>query len=240
VPGPTPAAGWLYAIAARRLIDAQRRDLADMRRRESLVASISAGARGALMPIEGELELGLLRHLPPDQREVLRARFVEDRPYSEIAAHAGASEASVRQRVSRGLTRLRGPLRVYRAAQQLAREDRYYRYGGGHDHVLDAIAPRSPLDCSAAASLVLRRAGLLPAGHAWSSAQLARHWGQPGEGRYVTLWAGQGHVWLEFKLDSDHGERFDPTPSRLAPHTPWLTPSCGTETDVYPRRWPGL
>jgi RNA polymerase sigma factor (sigma-70 family) len=75
VPGPTPAAGWLYAIAARRLIDAQRRDLADMRRRESLVASISAGARGASMPIEDELELGLLRHLPLDQRDALRARF---------------------------------------------------------------------------------------------------------------------------------------------------------------------
>ena len=30
------------------------------------------------------------------------------------------------------------------------------------------------------------------------------------------------HVWLAFKLDGDHGERFDPTPSRLAPDPGWL------------------
>jgi hypothetical protein len=64
--------------------------------------------------------------------------------------------------------------------------------------------------------------------------------GKPGEGRYVTVWAEEDHVWLEFKLDADHGERFDPTPSRLAPHSGWLRKSPPPRGDSMPRHWPGL
>jgi hypothetical protein len=96
------------------------------------------------------------------------------------------------------------------------------------------------LDCSSANSLLLARAGLLAPGHAWTSGRFAAEWGEPGEGRYVTLWAGAHHVWLEFKLDADHGERFDPTPARLAPSAGWLRRSAAPGEDVVPRHWPGL
>jgi hypothetical protein len=36
--------------------------------------------------------------------------------------------------------------------------------------------------------------------------------GEPGEGRYLTVWANGEHVWVEFKLDADHDERLDPQP----------------------------
>ena len=242
VPSDTPAAGWLYAIASRRLIDRQRRDAVEMRTREALIAEPALTRATAIPPPaeQDDLDAGLLRHLPPDQRDALRARFGEDLAYAQIAAHAGTSEASVRQRVSRGLSALRGPLRIYRAAQELAREDRSYRLGGGHGMRLKAIAPRAALDCSAAASLLLLRAGVFDPGRAWSSAKFATDWGTPGEGRYVTLWAGEGHVWLEFKLDADHGERFDPTPTRFAPHSRWITRSPAPKANLNPRHWPGL
>jgi DNA-directed RNA polymerase specialized sigma24 family protein len=49
----------------------------------------------------------LLEVLPADQRSALRARVLDERPYGEIAMAEGASEAAVRQRVSRGLSSLR-------------------------------------------------------------------------------------------------------------------------------------
>jgi RNA polymerase sigma factor (sigma-70 family) len=242
-PSATPAAGWLHAIAARRLVDLQRRRAIEMRTREALMADAAIGRAGAPATADAlapELDAGLLRHLPPEQRDALRARFAEDRNYAHIAAVAQTSQASIRQRVSRALGTLRAPLQIYRAAQQLAREDRAYRFASGHGKPLGAIGPREPLDCSSATSLLLMRAGVLVPGPAWTSGRFAAEWGKPGEGRYVTVWANQHHVRLEFRLDADHGERFDPTPSRLAPHSGWLTKSSPPAGDATPRHWPGL
>jgi DNA-directed RNA polymerase specialized sigma24 family protein len=52
--------------------------------------------------------------LPPEQREAVQARVVEERPYSEIAAAMSCSELVVRQRVSRGLRALRSHLKESR------------------------------------------------------------------------------------------------------------------------------
>jgi len=239
----TPAAGWLYTIAARRFVDYQRRGAVAQRTREAAVEEAAATRRwmAASLPAPAvELEAGLLRHLPPEQRQAVAAHVVEERGYGEIASQLQTSEASIRQRVSRGLRTLRGPLLIYRTAQELSREDRAYRYGGGHRVPLAAIRPREPLDCSSSASLILMRAGLFKPGHPWISARLAEEWGELGEGRYFTVWANDEHVWLEFTLDADHRERFDPTPSRLAPHSGWLSARTGPTREFTPRHWPGL
>ena len=230
----TPAAAWLYTIARRRIIDLQRRRAAEARSRARL-----AGERPPA-PEPEDAEPGLLRHLSPEQRAAIAGHVLDGHGYRELAARTGSSEASLRQRVSRGLGALRAPLRLYRAAQSVAREDRVYRYGAGHCLELRAIGPGDALDCSAAASLVLARGGVLPSVRAWTSTRLAEEWGEPGEGRHVTLWATQGHVWLEFKLDTEHGERFDPTPARLAPNATWLNARPGPRHDFVPRHWPGL
>jgi RNA polymerase sigma-70 factor (ECF subfamily) len=48
----------------------------------------------------------LVDDLPIEQREAVLARVVDERGYEEIAAQAGCSQATIRQRVSRGLSRL--------------------------------------------------------------------------------------------------------------------------------------
>lgn len=241
MPGPTPAAGWLYAIAARRLVDYRRRRLVRARTLEALASDVAVRQQAAPPPeIAAELDAGLLRHLPPDQRDAIVAHVLDERDYRQLASEFSASEASVRQRVSRGLTALRRPLQVYRSARELARQDRTYRLGGGHSKDLRSLGPREPLDCSSSASLILLQSGLFEPGPAWDSSRIADAWGRPGEGDYVTVWANEEHVWIEFKFELDHGERFDPTPSRLAPNNAWLRSKPRPIRDFVPRHCPGL
>jgi RNA polymerase sigma factor (sigma-70 family) len=58
--------------------------------------------------------------LPDDQRHALLARVVDERDYSEIAQELGTSEAVVRQRVHRGLRRLRVALLIILALTAVA------------------------------------------------------------------------------------------------------------------------
>jgi RNA polymerase sigma-70 factor (ECF subfamily) len=48
-----------------------------------------------------------LEGLPADQREAVRLRVLEERPYASIANDLGRSQATIRQRVRRGLAALR-------------------------------------------------------------------------------------------------------------------------------------
>ena len=48
-----------------------------------------------------------LHALPESQREAIRAHVLDEQPYAELAQRLGVPEATVRQRVSRGLARLR-------------------------------------------------------------------------------------------------------------------------------------
>ena len=54
----------------------------------------------------------LLADLPDDQRDAVVAHVVEDRDYSEMAGELHISEATVRQRVSRGLATMRRRMRA--------------------------------------------------------------------------------------------------------------------------------
>lgn len=240
VPGDTPAVGWLYTIASRRFVDFQRRAIGRQRTLEALTANTAAAATPSELWAATELTHGMLRHLPREQRGAIVAHVLDDRDYRHLASDYHVSEATIRQRVSRGLMTLRGPLRVYRAAQAIASQGRAYRFGGGHGTPLTALGPREAVDCSASASLILYEAGIFEPGHAWRSARFAEDWGQPGEGRYVTVWANDEHVWLEFKLDSDHGERFDPTPLRSRPDTAWISRNSGPPRGFQPRHWPNF
>ncbi|MEA2426081.1 MAG: hypothetical protein QOH13_2491 [Thermoleophilaceae bacterium] len=108
VSSPAP---WLFSIARSTLVDSVRR------------GQVEADARARLaldpMVLEDEdlervadldTDVGLVRALemlPPDQRDAVRARVLDERDYGEIAATLGCSEAVVRKRVSRGLERMR-------------------------------------------------------------------------------------------------------------------------------------
>ena len=107
--GP-PAATWLWTIAARRLVDFQRRGRVDARIRRSLAIErrpVSADDAHMIRLLADDTASVLLAELPADQRDAIAGYVVEDRGYSDLAGELGTSEAAVRQRVSRGLAALR-------------------------------------------------------------------------------------------------------------------------------------
>ncbi len=111
-----PARAWLFAMASSRMIDAARRGTVESRARRRLAMPVIELEDEDLERIEtlqnpqlhaaGEL----LESLPADQREAIKARVLEERDYSDIAASINTSEHVIRKRVSRGLAALRTQL----------------------------------------------------------------------------------------------------------------------------------
>jgi RNA polymerase sigma factor (sigma-70 family) len=95
--------GWLFTIAHRKVIDHARRT-----KRHALpvaeppdVPSVDRDG-----PVDAEL-WAAVRGLPPKQRTAIVQRYLLDRPYAEVAAVIGCTEAAARQNVRAGLQRLR-------------------------------------------------------------------------------------------------------------------------------------
>jgi RNA polymerase sigma factor (sigma-70 family) len=111
-----PARAWLFTMASSRLTDAARRGTVENRARQRLAMPVIELEDEDLERIEtlqdpqlhaaGEL----LERLPAGQREAIRARVLEERDYSDIAAGISTSEHVIRKRVSRGLAALRTQL----------------------------------------------------------------------------------------------------------------------------------
>jgi RNA polymerase sigma-70 factor (ECF subfamily) len=105
-----PATAWLFAIAARRLADYQRRGWVDERVRRSLAMEprpLNEEDAGIIGLLAEDVTFELLADLPVDQRDAVTGHVVQDRGYPELATDGSTSEAVVRQRVSRGLATLR-------------------------------------------------------------------------------------------------------------------------------------
>jgi hypothetical protein len=77
-----------------------------------------------------------------------------------------------------------------------------YVWGGGHGKWLD-----TGYDCSGSVSFALAAAGLLD-GPLASGPLMS--WGEPGPGKWVTIYANQGHVFMEVA-----GIRFDTSNARV-------------------------
>ena len=77
-----------------------------------------------------------------------------------------------------------------------------YLWGGGHGKWLD-----TGYDCSGSVSFALAAAGLL-SGPLASGPLMS--WGKPGRGKWVTIYANQGHVFMEVA-----GIRFDTSGQRV-------------------------
>ena len=99
--------GWLFAFSG--LIFASTPGVEELHR---------AARSGDLKRVEALIDaehpdnpiLSLLDELPPAQREAVRAHVLEERPYAEIASDWRVDEPTLRQRVSRGLARLRATI----------------------------------------------------------------------------------------------------------------------------------
>jgi RNA polymerase sigma-70 factor (ECF subfamily) len=112
------ARAWLLTIARRQIarylkkgaLDRRARDAIGLQTPELLDGETEAIERwSGLAPLRDALGRELAR-LSDDQREALRLRVVEERPYPEVARSLGVTEATARARVSRGLRALAAAL----------------------------------------------------------------------------------------------------------------------------------
>jgi RNA polymerase sigma factor (sigma-70 family) len=104
------AAPWLYGIARNLLRRFHERNRVETSARKRLgieLTSYEAGFEAVEERAAAEAAAGDLRTaveaLPPEQREALELRVVEQRPYGEVARSLGTSETAARLRVMRAL-----------------------------------------------------------------------------------------------------------------------------------------
>jgi RNA polymerase sigma-70 factor (ECF subfamily) len=108
-PRKEPAAAWLFGIAGNTLAMSRLRGRVEARARERLGMAPLELSDEAIERI-AELDhvaLALVKDLPADQQEAVRARVIDERDYADIAKDMRCSEAVVRKRVSRGLRSMR-------------------------------------------------------------------------------------------------------------------------------------
>jgi RNA polymerase sigma factor (sigma-70 family) len=109
-PGRAPATAWLFAIAARRLADYQRKGYVEQRTRRSLEMErrpLSDADKEMIRLLGDDAARTVLSELPPADRRLVAAHVIDERPYGELAGDLHTSEAAVRKRMSRGLATLR-------------------------------------------------------------------------------------------------------------------------------------
>lgn len=112
-PAKGEARGWLFGIAKITMLSSYRRQQAEQSARIRLGLTVPGFSDEAWEEAEARIDAALpgivdgLDDLPRAERRAVIARILEERDYSEIAASEQATEAAIRQRVKRGLGRLR-------------------------------------------------------------------------------------------------------------------------------------
>jgi len=114
--------------------------------------------------------------------------------------------------------------RIIQAGNMIARAP--YKWGGGHGRWQD-----DGYDCSGSVSYALHFAGLLDGPR--TSGGLTSY-GEPGRGKWVTVWATDGHVFMEVA-----GIRFDTSGARVT-GSRWQRALRGDHARFIPRHPPGL
>jgi RNA polymerase sigma-70 factor (ECF subfamily) len=111
--GSGSAAAWMFTIARNTLLTSIRRGRVEEQARRRLetwepvlLFEVDLDAIVELQS-DGPALMKALDNLPDRQREAVRARILEERPYPEIAERLQCSELVVRKSVSRGLKALR-------------------------------------------------------------------------------------------------------------------------------------
>jgi RNA polymerase sigma factor (sigma-70 family) len=119
------AAAWLYGIARHQLSHYVRRGIVERKALQRLgirVPEVSEQDHERIVELAGLAELrGLVAaafdDLSDEQRDALRLRVIDERPYGEVARTLGISEQTARARVSRALHRLSDSFEPYSAAE---------------------------------------------------------------------------------------------------------------------------
>lgn len=110
------AVAWLYAIARNHLAELYRTRAVSDRARQRLAMQPIVLTDEAIERLERRLDAqstdidAALEGLPLPERDAIHARIVDEREYADIAAQFDVSESVVRQRVHRGLKKLRSTM----------------------------------------------------------------------------------------------------------------------------------
>ena len=113
-PGEAPASAWLLGIANKKLAVSRRKQQIDRSARRRMGVPRLEFSDEALERVEDLLEaaqtdfVSALEKLSPPERMAVKARIIDERDYADIAVAESASEAAIRQRVKRGLSKLAG------------------------------------------------------------------------------------------------------------------------------------
>jgi RNA polymerase sigma-70 factor (ECF subfamily) len=100
------AAPWIYAIARHVLVASVRKGRLEEQARMQLgLIRSEAPAEPSSLWVEGLDEA--FADLPPELRQAIELRIVDDLPYAEVAAAIGTTSGAARVRVHRGLNALR-------------------------------------------------------------------------------------------------------------------------------------
>lgn len=99
---------------------------------------------------------------------------------------------------------------LHDVAKEISDNRSTYKYGGGHGPKLSKLKSSDHMDCSSSVSLALHRADMFSDSVAWVSGKFASSYGKPGKGKEFTVWANDGHVWIEgYDSDGKFAWRFD-------------------------------
>jgi len=107
------ARGWLFGVARITMLASLRNQRAEDTARRRLGVTVLGHSEEAWDEVESRLDAALpgllagVDALPRAERNAVLARVVEERDYADIADSEHANEAAIRQRVRRGLARLR-------------------------------------------------------------------------------------------------------------------------------------
>jgi cell wall-associated NlpC family hydrolase len=118
--------------------------------------------------------------------------------------------------------------RVIAGANAIA--DFPYVYGGGH-----ASFVSNSYDCSGSISYALAAGGLLSVPE--TSGQL-ESWGEPGPGKWITVYANAGHVYMYVNIGG-RWMRYD-TVGRSGTYASRWQPEMRSNAGFVARHWPGL
>jgi RNA polymerase sigma factor (sigma-70 family) len=124
---PEEAAGWLYGIARHQLSRYARKGRVErkaVRRLGIRLPSVSEEDHARIVELAGLAEMRdrvatAFSGLPGDQRNALRLRVLDERPYDEVAEALGVSEQAARARVSRALRRLADAIEITTAVPEV-------------------------------------------------------------------------------------------------------------------------
>ncbi len=112
-PAKGDARGWLFGIAKITMLASYRQQSAETAARRRFGLTVTGYSDEDWEQAEARIDAALpglvagIADLPRAERLAVIARVIEERDYSDIASSEQATEAAIRQRVKRGLGRLR-------------------------------------------------------------------------------------------------------------------------------------